>query len=205
MALNANALTTVANVQVWLKIPDSEMTTELTEKLENLINAASQSIEEWTERILHLTEHTEFQDGRRNDKTITRQWPIWQIKELWIDSGQEFTDSRFQLDPSEYAVVDDDQAIQLLRNRQFSSGTYNVKIIYDAGYSTIPSDLTQACNVYVEWMYLYNERNDVGRLAKTKSDESTSIQEAVPALVKSLIMPYTRYEFSATSAAITNG
>ena len=205
MALNSNALTTVDNVQAWLKIPDSEMTPELTERLEALINASSQSIEELTQRVLVLTEHIEFQDGRRNDKTVLRQGPIIQIKELWIDGGQDFTDSRFQLDPSEYAVIDDDTAVQLLKNRLFASGTYNVKIIYDAGYADIPSDLVQACNVYVEWMFAYNERQDVGRLAKTKGDESSSIQEEIPALVKTLIGPYVRYEFSAGPTGITNG
>lgn len=205
MPLNANALTDFDTVKVWLKIPDAEVTTELQDKIENLINAASASIESMTERILYLSEHTEFQDGRRNDKTMPFQWPIVTVKELWIDSSQEFTDTNNQLLSTQFNVIDERQTIQLLENRRFPSGHHNIKIVYDAGYDPIPSDLEQACLNYVEWLYLVNERGDAGRLAKTKGDESTSINQDIPTIVQMLVAPYVRQEFDRLPSAITNG
>lgn len=205
MALNQNALTDFDSVKAWLKIPDSEVTPELQDKIELLINACSQSIESWTERILYRKEHTEFQDGRRNDKTMPLQWPIIDVKELWIDSSQSFTDTNNQLTTNQFDVIDDRQTIQLLENRRFSSGHHNVKIVYDAGYDPIPSDLEQGCILYVEWMYLVNERGDSGRLAKTKGDESTSIDTEIPPIVRALVTPYVRHEFDRLPTAITNG
>ena len=205
MALNDNALTDFDSVKVWLKIPDSEVTTELQNKIESLINAASASIESMTERILYKKEHTEYQDGRRNNRTMTFEWPIIEVKELWIDSSQDFTDTNNQLTTEQFNVVDKKQTIQLLENRRFASGHHNVKIVYDAGYDPIPSDLEQACLNYVEWLYLVNERGDSGRLAKTKGDESTSINQEIPMIVQSLIAPYIRHEFDRLPTAITNG
>ena len=205
MALNENALTDFDTVKVWLKIPDAEVTPELQDKIELLINAASASIEQMTERILYKKEHTEFQDGRRNDKTMPYHWPIIEVKELWIDSGQTFDDTNNQLTSNQFDVIDNRQTIQLLENRRFSSGHHNIKIVYDAGYDPIPSDLEQACVLYVEWLYLVNERGDSGRLAKTKGDESTSINQEIPTVVQSLVMPYVRHEFDRLPTAITNG
>ena len=205
MALNENALTDFNTVKVWLKIPDSEVTTELQDKIELLINAASQSIENMTERILYRKEHTEIQDGRRNDRTMTFEWPIIEVKELWIDSSQDFIDTDNRLETDQYDVVDKRLTIQLLDNRRFSSGRHNIKIVYDAGYDPIPSDLEQACVLYVEWLYLVNERNDSGRLAKTKGDESTSINQEIPTVVQNLVAPYVRHEFDRLPTAITNG
>ena len=54
MALNANALTTVENVRLQLEIPLASVDADLTAKLENLINAASQAIENFTKRKLEI-------------------------------------------------------------------------------------------------------------------------------------------------------
>lgn len=196
MALNANALTTVENVRLQLEIPLASVDADLTAKLENLINAASQAIENFTKRKLVQSIHTEFGDGDRSTLYVTRQWPITQVNELWIDGSSEFTDTSAQLASDQFAIVDDGAAVQLIKGRVFSFGNYNVKVIYQAGFATTPSDLQFACDQYCEWLFRMQERRDIGRSSKSKGDESVSMSQALPEHIQKLLEPYMRVEFA---------
>lgn len=194
MALNANALTSVDNVRILLDIALGDLDADLTAKLEKLINAASNAIEAFTRRSLKQITHTEFSDGDRSTLLITREWPITQIDELWIDNSSEFSDTSAKLDTDQYAIVDDETAVQLIKGRVFSFGNYNVKVVYQAGYAIAPSDLELAADLYCEWLFRFNERRDIGRTSKSKGDESVSMLQNVPDQIKTLLEPYVRME-----------
>ena len=194
MALNPNALTSVENVRIQLDITLGDLDADLTIKLEKLINSASSAIESFTRRNLKQNTHTEFADGDRSTLLITREWPITQIDELWIDNSSEFTDPSAKLDSDQLAIVDDQTAVQLVKGRVFPFGNYNIKIIYQAGYSNVPSDLELAADLYCEWLFRFNERRDIGRTSKSKGDESVSMLQLVPDQIKALIEPYVRME-----------
>ena len=190
--LSQYALTTVFNVRVQLGIPSTKLNLDLIRKIERLINACSAAIEEQTERVFVPRISAEIYDGRGTERFIPRQWPINTINELWIDGGKTFTDPINKLDASEYAIVDDQTCIELL-NRRFPSSRYSVKIVYNHG--RLPADLSYACDLYCEWLYRLNEREDLGRVSRSKGDESVAIEQSVPKVVMDLIMKYKRMEF----------
>ena len=200
--LSQYALTTVFNVRVQLGIPSTKLNLDLIRKLERLINASSAAIEEQTERVFVPRASSEIYDGRGTERFVPRQWPINSISEVWLDSTGKFTDPSYLLDASEYAIVDDQTAIELL-NRRFPSSRYSVKFVYNHG--KLPADISYACDLYCEWLFRLNEREDLGRLTRSKGDESVNIEQSVPKVVMDLIMKHKRLEFGgATPRSSTN-
>ena len=182
--LSQYALTTVYNVRVQLGIPSTKLDLDLIRKLERLINACSSAIEEQTERLFVPRASSEIYDGRGTDRFVPRHWPINSISELWLDGSKKFTDTNNILDPSEYAIVDDSTAIELL-GRRFPSSSYSVKIVYNHGL--LPYDISYACDLYCEWLYRLNDREDIGRATRSKGDESVNVEQSVPKVILDLI------------------
>lgn len=190
--LSPYALTTVFNVRVQLGIPPTKLNLDLIRKLERLINACSAAIEEQTERLFVPRTTAEIYDGRGTDRFVPRHWPINLVSEVWLDSTSKFTDPANMLDASEYAIADDNTSIELL-NRRYPSARYSVKFVYTHG--KLPHDISYACDLYCEWLFRLNEREDLGRLTRSKGDESVNIEQSVPKVVMDLILKHKRMEF----------
>lgn len=190
--LSPYALTTVFNVRVQLGIPSTKLNLDLIRKIERLINACSAAIEEQTERLFVPRESVEIYDGRGTERFVPRQWPINSISEVWLDSTKKFTDPVNKLDSSEYAIVDDQTAIELL-NRRYPSASYSVKFVYKHG--KLPADISYACDLWCEWLFRLNEREDIGRLTILKGDESVNVEQTVPRLITDMINKHKRMEF----------
>ena len=189
MALNSNALTTLAMAKLYLKIPTGE--TSMDSIVELFVNAASQMIEAETDRKLKAQSITEVHHGRDSNIIMLNEWPVNSITSVSIGSGQ--SDPPTLLDPSEYAIGDEGNSVILLSMR-FPRGYNNVNVTYNGGYAAIPSDLEHACLWMVFYYRMMRESGDIGRTAKGKGDESISILQEAPADVKNAIARYRRLE-----------
>jgi len=192
VALNPNALTTVEAVRIQLDIP-SPLDADQLLRVENLINSTSESIEQFLKRRLNSDTYTERQDGRNSGRLLTRQWPITAITSIHIDAEGLFASDTL-VDAADYTIEDDETMVEII-NRLFPFGRRNIKIVYTAGFATIPSDLAYACDMYCEWLERFNSRQDIGRTNKSKGDESVAMSQRVPPVIQQMIMPYTRMEF----------
>ena len=201
MAVNANALTTLAFAKTYLKIPTGE--TSMDTLVEFWINAASQYIETETERKLKAQSLVEYINGRKANMILTRQWPINSISELRIDQGGLFTDASTLVDASEYAVGDD-EAIIVLRNLMFPAGYRNIKLTYNAGFAAIPPDLEDACLWMVQYFRMMRDSGDIGRPSKGKEGESSTILQSAPQHVRDAISRYRRCEFANSPRDVRN-
>lgn len=201
MALNANALTTLALAKTFLKIPALDVTQDA--MVELCINASSQYIEGATDRKLKSQSYTELRHGRQNNILLLRQYPITAISELMIDSAGEFVDLSLVIDSDDYAISDDQNSI--LYRGLFPNGYNNVRIKYTAGFATVPSDLEMACLWLVHFYYRIREGQDIGRSSKAKMDESTTILQSAPQDVLDTIQRYKRFEMPSIDAPILNG
>jgi len=211
MALNSNALVTLANAKTFLGITDGSFDTEI----ERLINSASQSIERITTRILVNATHTEFHDGRRTNLIQPRQWPITGgaspngKPEIFLDDGTGDFPAATALDDSEYFVHELDTQIVKI-NGNWPLGYRNIKIIYTAGYgvggdsAAMPSDLEDACLQYVGWMYRMNNDRRLGLDSKTKLGETVRFTQGIPDFIELLVEPYKRQEFPMSSVPVRN-
>ena len=203
MAVDPNALTTLEDVKQHLDIPVTNIDQDAI--LERMINAASQKIESFLDRRIKKRSWTEFQDGRRNDRIVLRQWPCEKPTELWNDPSSKFTDTDNQLDPADFELEGDPAIGVVLIGRRFSNGNRSIKIVYEAGYDTIPFDLSEACIMTVEFMYDMRSSRRLGTSTKNKNSETISYLGDLPDFVLKMIEPYQRFDFGHASIAVQNG
>lgn len=205
MALKSNALISLAVAKDYLDIQVSDTTQDT--RVERLINMASQFISEYCDRNFITGSYVDYQDGRKSNQILLRQWPATKPTDLRVDSSWAFGTDTI-IDPAEYDIVED--MFVVLRNTFFPNGYRNIKVTYTAGYGTIggnnlPSDIQEAC---LELVALYqNKRTDrrIGVQSKSKQGENITYIEDVPEDILSLLQNYKRYEFSPANVGIANG
>lgn len=202
------ALTDVDMVKDHLGIPDG--TTDYDERIKRHINAATDMIETLTDRTLkERTGLVDIQSGRRNDRILLPQWPVQAITELWIDSSSDFTDSENIVDATKYRLELDSRGrgvgIVLKKGCLFPNGTGNIKVVYDAGYQTIPSDLQEACIFLTDFLYDLRQDRRVGSVQKGKNQENVTFLETLPMWMQDTIARYTRGEWPTANKMVENG
>lgn len=203
MTLDAFALTSLADVKNHLNIGPSITTQDAV--LIRIINAASAQIESYIDRKVLKRAYNEFQDGRNNDRTITRQWPIEKPTQVWDDPSGLFTNATNQLAVSEYEVEGDPAiGIVLIGGRRFSKSTRNVRIVYQAGFDVVPYEISEACIWTVEFLYDMRSDRRIGVSSKGKNAESTTFLGDLPEVVKNMLLPYQRVEFALANVAVQN-
>ncbi len=190
MALNANALTTVAVAKDHLGIPAADATQD--GRIERFINVASDRVSNYTERQLVAADTVDILHGGMTNMLMLREWPLNAVSEMAIDSDGIFGPETV-VDPSDYRIIDEGT---LLYDGVLPYGYGNIKVTYNAGYQTIPSDIEMACLLFVEWLYRFRNTGSIGRSGMSKGDESTTILQDIPPIIKSLLDPFRRTEFS---------
>jgi len=203
MTLNANALTTLAQAKLYLKIPALETSQDA--MVELFINSSSALLERECDRFLvKRTGIVEYQDGRRQNILVLKQYPVVAITEVRQDARSDFTDASTIIDPASYKITDDDNAV-LFQLNTFVTGHRSVKITYDAGYNPVPSDLEHACLWLVFWYAKIRDAGDIGRTTKNKDGEAISYMQGMPQDVKDTILRYKRTECLVGNDSIYNG
>jgi hypothetical protein len=201
MALNANSLTTLAFAKTYLKIPALETSQDAL--VEFWINVASQRIETETDRKLKAQAITEYRDGSGKNILVLKEFPINSITSLNIDTGGLFTDPSTLIPATDYRIADEGNSIVLL-NQLFPKAYYAIKIVYNAGFTPVPSDLENACLWIVSYYHKMRDAGDIGRTAKGKGDESVTILQDMPKDIKDVIAAYKRFEVALTQSPIYN-
>jgi len=201
MALNSNALTSVANLKFQLNILTSDNTQNT--MLELYINAASQAIETYCDRKFKIpsSSYVEYHDGGGMDYILPRQYPVTEITDIRIDQERVFGTDTI-VDATEYEAADEGQTIT--SDRIFPTGRQNVRLTYKAGYDPVPADIELACLWTAEWFYRQRARGDMGRTSVSKGDESVGVLAELPKQVLQLIEQYKRTEAPATNSPVRN-
>ena len=195
MALNSNALITLALAKSFLKIPTAETSQDAF--IEHCINAFSDLFEGETDRKIKEVSVTEYHDGRKSNMITLGEYPVNEITSVKIDSTSRFSGSETTLDSSTYAIGDNNNA--LYYNTHFPSGFRNIKVVYKAGYTTIPSDIQNAALWGVFYYFNMRETKDIGRTSKGKGDESINILQELPLEVVNCINRHRRLEVPNTT------
>ena len=115
----------------------------------DLIEDVSSVIESYCGRNFSATDYVEYQDGKGEEFFLTNEWPINSIASIYDDPDRSFGSSSL-VDSSYYTYYANEGKVSLVSTGSiigvnlytvFSSGRQSIKITYNAGYSTIPSDL----------------------------------------------------------------
>jgi uncharacterized phiE125 gp8 family phage protein len=207
MTLNANALCTLAEAKDYLDIPT--LVTEFDARVERYINAASQLIEEYTDRKLIYQAYDLKWDGRRSDRILFPEYPVIAITKVWDDPSWEFT-SQEEIPATDWMLQDD---MIILRGRRFSRGNGNVRIQFTAGYQSptvgglglaFPATLSHACLMTVDWLQKVRDDRRTGVSSKGKQGENISFSSGLPEEIKQMVADFVRFEPPLADSAIGN-
>lgn len=148
-----NDLVSLSDAQSWLGV-----TSDDNGIIARLISAVSTSIQNYISYDINVTEYTETHNGIGSHRQMLRNRPIVSVTTVTIIVGG----AGFMNIPPRVLVPGasgqagytfDDRCIYLDAPYRFERGLQNIKIIYDAGYQTVPADLKQACLQWMQSLY----------------------------------------------------
>jgi len=172
-----NALTTLVDVKAWVGVN----TTDYDTILENYIDSVSWQFNKFTDRLLKARDITDQYDGDGSTVMLLPEYPINEIISIFIDNNRAFG--------AETAVTDyvfySDGTIKLDTNT-FTTTAKGNKIIYNAGYETLPFDLVMACKDQIKWLYRRHRNNQEGIASITSMNGETTMTEQGEILKTSL-------------------
>lgn len=134
-------LTTLAMLKSYLSL---DVTTHDT-LLQNIITQVSYQIQVLCNRIFASASYTEYYSGKGNNFLLLRQYPVSAITSIYDDTDRLYSADTL-ISSDDYALEDaGDSGIVKFDGLILSRGLNNIKVVYTAGYTTIPSDLEMAC------------------------------------------------------------
>lgn len=175
MALNENAIITLANARTYLKIATSDTTQD--SFIEFLINIVSSKIETYTRSKFALQTFTgEIYDGSGKQKQYVRNLPINSLANSAISDVQYRTNPSSSWQDLEttlsYILIKQDMPFYIyLYSNVFPADCQNIKLNYKAGYTNIPGEISQVCLEMVAEIY---KQSNVGNARLGINSKSVS-------------------------------
>lgn len=141
-SLSSGALTTVEDVKEQLGIDSSDHSKD--NLIIRKINSATLMIERYIGRSIKAQNFTEYYDGGGDSGELTlRNYPIISVTSLSSRNVSDNKDDFTASDSGDYFIDSTGGRLKLL------SGLYGAwdewKVVYRAGYETVPADLAEAC------------------------------------------------------------
>ena len=131
-------------------------------------------VKSFLNRDLEVASYVEVYDGTGETSLVLNQFPINSVSKYEVydgldNSGVETWDELVQNSDYERLVIPTTKDRIVLIGSLFPEGEQNIRITYNAGYSTIPYEIQQACKKLALLYY--------GEVKKTKTLGKTSVSE----------------------------
>jgi len=193
--LDSNAWITLNDAKEHLHIGISE--TEFDDQLINLANRSYKILEKYLGRQMKSQSYTEYYDGPDEYKLVLRKYPVVSVttvhvdierdfgSDTLVDSGNYFVDTNVDTSVGTIEFFDADGSGPVW----FEPGIRNVKVVYTAGFATIPNDLVHAGCMHVAWLFKRSDTEAMKNASlggKTESYES----DMIPHYIKQVLLPY---------------
>lgn len=180
VALNGNALTTVAKVKyLWGRKQADESHDD---RIGTLINFLSGRISDWCGRTFESTLYTDqLYDGHTLTELFLKNYPIIAVPAPVIKIDDVTVTTTL------YKVYYQEGFVYY--SHGWDQGHQNIKVTYQAGYATIPEGLGMAC---AEWAVLLLEQ--VYKDAKLTFTQINAEAKLVPDQIAGAIIPYKRMD-----------
>lgn len=170
------ALTTSAKVSNYLTGHSTPTAGTITQAIEGL----SVLFESLTDRVFSSTAYTEYHDGDGTAEIIVENYPMISVTSLHIDGAREFGATTL-VAAADYSVYLSDGLINL-HGYVTVRGSKTIKLIYVAGYATIPADIDDVIAQAAAQLIMREEQGQL-HLAAIRSG-GTNAQLAVADLPK---------------------
>lgn len=168
MAVGTYALTTLSGVKDYMGGLDGE--TDVDSLIESLIDQTSAIFETYIDKNILSREYTEYYDGGDGVHIFPKQYPITIISGIWDDIDWVWADTTL-VASTDYRIHNNNKYIVFKTTTLFDYDQ-NVKLIYTAGYTTIPEDIELCC--IKEVARSYKHRRDVDVISSTLADGSVN-------------------------------
>lgn len=183
----AGDLTDLATVEAWLGVPSDGGATDAL--ISRLISAASQWVKSYINRDLVQTSYTETRPGSGHDFMLLANGPVIAVTSVaWVGTTITTVGDPIAGTPGFYVDPTDPRRLALV-GYCFPRRT-PVRVVYSAGYATIPADIVQGvCEIVGE---AFRRRDRIGQNSKTLGGQETvSFSTAdIPATTKTLLAQY---------------
>lgn len=185
MAVNIYDLTTVAAVTALTGAAAADA-----DIIQTLITAASVWANNYTSRILKQQTFTEYYDGDGTELLFLKNYPIEEITTIHQDSDRVFgTDTL--VDSDNYVVYADNRSL-VGDGVSWEKGIQTIKIVYVAGFDTVPYDLVNAITELVDYWYLAYSAHRFG-VTSTGTDTNRIVYEkGIPLQIKKMLTSYVK-------------
>ena len=171
MSVSENTLATLDEIKDYYQFGSTkQIDDDLLEDLSDRVTVLFQTYCEVSS--FKSADYTEYQDGEGSKYLFLNNAPINSIAEVNEDSDWNWaSDTTIGVD--DYRIID--KKYLVMKDSLFTYGDQNYKVIYNAGYDTIPLDLKQVC--IEEVIRRYKHRKDFDVVAKSLEDGSVTYTE----------------------------
>jgi hypothetical protein len=169
-------LTTLQRFKDWLGVEDDTDD----ERMSLMLSAASAFVESYCQRTFGSATYTEYYDGSDCDMLTLRQWPIISLTGIYeggsavsLASGEDP-----YANPAPEIVIYKEEGRLVRPFSAFFGYRRYYKVVYVAGYATIPADLIDATLCVATVML--REKDRAGIASKTRGQETAQLMRSVP-------------------------
>ncbi len=190
---NATELCATADLKTMLGITSSAQDTLL-----GLVkDSAEQYAKIHTGRDLLVTTYTDYYDGNGARSLRLRQRPIVSVTSIYADPARLFESG--SLIPASDLIADS-RSLELgwieLFQYVFTRGAKSIKVVYVAGYATIPSDLSMAVKLIAAKQFKVIDKKMFAETSRTVGDQTITLNpEALPKDALNILDRYRRIDF----------
>jgi len=158
--------------------------------IKRLINGVSASSETYMNRKIKARSYTEDYDGMGTDTLYLNQYPINSISTVCIDEDRAFPSSKnintsdiiiysdegiIKRTGSTLYVVIDEETGKIIRHFAFDRGKKNIRVTYNAGYTSVPDDIKHVVLEEISWHYDSITKKKLGITGVSAMGEHTSV------------------------------
>lgn len=167
---DATVLVSLADLKTFIKATTSG-SDGIIQSIKDGVEAAVKS---YVGRDLIVTSYTEYHDGDGGSRLVLAQRPITAVTSVYADPARLF--EAHTLIPASDIITGDARAwaagiIELYQYR-FLHSRKGTKVVYSAGYSTIPADLALAVKLICAKVWKIQDKSMAGQLSQTVGDQT---------------------------------
>jgi len=166
------ALTTLDDVLKY-RLGNGEVlktTPDQNDVLKSIIDSISTSIEKYCSRTFLSTSYTEYYNGDGRSILYLKNYPIISITSIHEDDNWVW-DSSTLISTSYYRTFDD-LGIIFKDGTRLDTGRLNIKVVYVAGFTTIPSDIQNVA--IVESIRMFDNMKTLNLSSRSENNSTTS-------------------------------
>jgi hypothetical protein len=190
-----NDLTTLNNALTWLGCSSDDAYGTL----QRVITAVSTVMQNLIGRDIRSMQHTEVFDGRGRTRIMMPDWPITAVASVTI--GELLTCDVPARSSASPGYTFSDKFVYVDQPYLFEKGRRNIRIVYTAGFDTVPLDIEQGCLTWVKAIMdgaNYSAALKTVSAGQSKLDFSFALTKLnnltvmAPPAVVSMLAPYQR-------------